>query len=116
LINTNNYINVGYYNQVNFSSGNICWKNEWFLYVGNSPSSQDNLLIFHHLTSNINSKWWFNGTLATTNNEISDGRIKKEITDIQNPLNKIMSLKPKEYYLCDENDYLKKYGIIVQDF
>ena len=26
-----------------------------------------------------------------------------------------MLLKPKEYYLCDEKDYLKKYGIIAQD-
>jgi hypothetical protein len=26
-----------------------------------------------------------------------------------------MELKPKEYYLCDDKDYLKKYGIIAQD-
>jgi hypothetical protein len=26
-----------------------------------------------------------------------------------------MSLKPKEYYLCDEKDYNKKFGVIAQD-
>jgi hypothetical protein len=26
-----------------------------------------------------------------------------------------MALQPKEYYLCDEKDYLKKYGILAQD-
>jgi hypothetical protein len=26
-----------------------------------------------------------------------------------------MTLKPKEYYLCDEKDYNKKIGIIAQD-
>jgi hypothetical protein len=30
-------------------------------------------------------------------------------------LNKIIKLKPKEYYLCDEKDYNKKFGIIAQD-
>jgi hypothetical protein len=66
-------------------------------------------------SSNINSKWWFNGTTANTNNEISDIRVKKEIIDIINPLSNLMLIKPKEYYLCDEKDYLKKYGIIAQD-
>jgi len=60
-------------------------------------------------------KWWFNGTQTVTNSEISDSRIKKDIIEIQNPLEKLMYLKPKEYYLCDEKDYLKKYGIIAQD-
>jgi len=115
LISTNNYINLGYYNQVNFPLGNVSWKNEWFLYVGTSPSSQDNSFIFWHSTPTINSKWWFNGSQTSTNAEISDSRIKKEVTSIQNPLNKLMMLKPKEYYLCDEKDYLKKYGIIAQE-
>ena len=30
-------------------------------------------------------------------------------------MNKIIKLKPKEYYLCDEKDYNKKFGIIAQD-
>jgi len=41
--------------------------------------------------------------------------IKKEINEIQDPISKLMTLKPKEYYLCDDKDYLKKYGIIAQD-
>ena len=26
-----------------------------------------------------------------------------------------MKLKPKQYMLCDEKDYLRKYGVIAQD-
>jgi hypothetical protein len=115
IISTNNYINIGFNNQVNFPLADVAWANEWFLYTGTSPTSVPNSFIFWHLTSTINSKWWFNGTTATTNAEISDSRIKKEITDIQNPIDKLMELKPKEYYLCDEKDYLKKYGILAQD-
>jgi len=87
----------------------------WFIFTGTSPTSVVNSLIFHHSTSTINSKWWFNGTQTSTNSEISDERIKKEIQEIENPLNKLMLLKPKQYMLCDEKDYLKKYGIIAQD-
>jgi hypothetical protein len=115
LITSTNYLNIGYNNQVNFPLGNVSWNNEWFLYIGTSPTNVQNSFIFWHLTSGINSKWWFNGTQTSTNNEISDARIKKEITDIQNPLDKLMLIQPKEYYLCDEKDYLKKYGIIAQD-
>jgi hypothetical protein len=115
LLSTNNYLNIGYYNQVNFPLGDVSWNNEWFLYIGRSPTSIQNSFIFWHLTSNINSKWWFNGTQTSTNNEISDARIKKEITEIQNPLDKLMLIKPKEYYLCDEKDCLRKYGVIAQD-
>jgi len=85
------------------------------MYIGTSPTSVATSLIFWHSTGSINSKWWFNGTQTSTNNEISDERIKKEIQEIENPLNKLMLLKPKQYMLCDEKDYLKKYGIIAQD-
>jgi hypothetical protein len=112
-----NFIDIGFYNQVNFPLGNVAFANEWFLYMGTSPTNISNSFIFWHLnnSSNINSKWWFNGTTANTNNEISDIRVKKEIIDIINPLSNLMLIKPKEYYLCDEKDYLKKYGIIAQD-
>jgi len=108
LVNSKRFIDIGYYNQVNFPLGNISLANEWFIYNNKS-------LFFWHLTSNINSKWWFNGTVANTNNEISDARVKKEITNISNPLEKLMLLEPKEYMLCDDKNYLKKYGIIAQD-
>jgi hypothetical protein len=117
LMATNNYLTIGNFNQINFPLGNVSWNNEWFLYIGKSPSSVQNSFIFWHSTSNINSKWWFNGT-QTSNSEIyqnSDIRIKKEVCEISNPLDKLMALKPKEYYLCDDKDYLKKYGIIAQD-
>jgi hypothetical protein len=115
LVASKNFIDIGYYNQVNFPLANISFANEWFIYRGTSPTNTSNSLVFWHLTSNINSKWWFNGTIANTNNEISDQRVKKEITNIANPLDKIMLLQPKEYMLCDDKNYLKKYGIIAQD-
>ena len=115
LILSSNIITTNVNNQVNFPNANVAWGNEWFLYIGTSPTSVINSFIFHHLTSTINSKWWFNGTTTSTNAEISDERIKYEIQDIPDTLDKLMLLKPKEYYLCDEKDYLKKYGIIAQD-
>ena len=115
LILSSNIITTNINNQVNFPNANVSWGNEWFLYIGTSPTSVINSFIFQHLTSTINSKWWFNGTTTSTNAEISDERIKYEIRDIPDTLDKLMLLKPKEYYLCDEKDYLKKYGIIAQD-
>ncbi len=115
IVLSSNIITSNYNNQLNFPYGNVSWGNEWFLYIGTSPTSVINSFIFQHLTSTINSKWWFNGTTTSTNAEISDERIKKEIQDIPNSLDKLMLLKPKEYYLCDEKDYLKKYGIIAQE-
>ena len=115
LILSSNIITTNVNNQVNFPNANVGWGNEWFLYIGTSPTSVINSFIFHHLTPTINSKWWFNGTTTSTNAEISDERIKYEIQDIPDTLDKLMLLKPKEYYLCDEKDYLKKYGIIAQD-
>jgi len=115
LFTSKNYIDFISSNQVNFSLANISLANEWFLYKGNSPTNISNSFIFWHLNSNINSKWWFNGTINATNNEISDIRIKKDIINILNPLDKLNLLQPKEYMLCDEKDYLKKYGIIAQD-
>jgi hypothetical protein len=90
----------------------------WFISIGQSPNGVVNSLIFQHrdtASPTINSFWWLNGTQQSTQSEISDERIKKEIKDIETPLNKIMTLKPKEYYLCDEKDYNKKFGIIAQD-
>jgi hypothetical protein len=115
IILSSNLITSNFNNQLNFPNGNVSWGNEWLLYIGTSPTSVINSFIFQHLTSTINSKWWFNGTTTSTNAEISDERIKKEIQDIPNSLDKLMLLKPKEYYLCDEKDYLKKYGIIAQE-
>jgi len=117
LFISKNFLEIGIYNQVNFPLGDTSWANEWFLYMGRSPTNISNSFIFWHLNSNagINSKWWFNGTIASTNNEISDIRIKKEIIDIINPLQNLMLLQPKEYYICDEKDYIKKYGIIAQN-
>jgi hypothetical protein len=115
VFTNSNLININIYNQINFPLGDVSWANEWFLYMGMSPTNISNSFIFWHTSATTNSKWWFNGTTANTNNEISDIRIKKEIIDIINPLSNLMLIKPKEYYLCDEKDYLKKYGIIAQD-
>lgn len=90
----------------------------WVILFGNSPTGVADSMIFNHKETSPgtkDSKWWFNGAQTNTSAEISDERIKKEINDIQTPLNKIMELKPKEYYLCDDKDYNKKFGIIAQD-
>jgi hypothetical protein len=115
VVMSKNFIDIGYYNQVNFPLANISLANEWFVYKGTSPSNTSNSLIFWHINSNVNSKWWFNGTINNTNNEISDERVKKEIRSIINPLEKFMLLEPKEYMLCDDKDYVKKYGLIAQE-
>lgn len=89
---------------------------EWYI-SKTQPSGIDtaNSLVFSHIKTGINSKWWFNGTQASTSSEISDERVKKEIKEIDNPIEKLMKIKPKEYYLCQDKDYNKKFGVIAQD-
>jgi hypothetical protein len=82
---------------------------------GISGSGGSGVVIIRYSIAGVNSKWWFNGTTTTTNAEISDNRIKREIKDISNGLDMLMLINPKEYYLCDDKDYHKKYGIIAQD-
>ena len=87
--------------------------NYWQMYINSSNSN----FTFNHYNpgSSINSNWWFNGTQTDTQSEISDYRVKKEIKEIDNPLDKLMLLKPKEYKLCQDKDYNKKFGLIAQD-
>ena len=92
----------------------ITFYNKWFIFYG-SANGVANSLIFNHVDTGINSYWWFNGTQTSTQAEISDERVKKQIENIENPLNKFMLLKPKQYYLCDNKDYTKKFGVIAQD-
>ena len=68
----------------------------WIIEFGTSPNGfADSMIFFHRETSPATkgSRWWFNGFQANTSSEISDERIKKEINDIQNPLNKINDIK-----------------------
>ena len=67
------------------------------------------------LNTSSYSYWNFNGTQSGTMSEISDERIKQNIIPIENPINKLMLLKPKQYNLCDDQDYLLKYGLIAQE-
>ena len=114
-ITTSTYINVGsYLNITDAVEGYITFGNKWKFGVA-TANGVTNSLVFWHIESGFNSYWWFNGTQTSTQSEISDERIKKEINDIKTPLNKIMELKPKEYYLCDDKDYNKKFGVIAQD-
>jgi len=100
---------------VNFPGAQIAFASEWYIYKGTTPTNVVNSLIFNHITSTINSRWWLNGTQTNTSSDISDERIKKEIKDIDNSLEKLSLLKPKEYCLCSDKDYVRKYGIIAQD-
>jgi hypothetical protein len=113
--NLNVPVNLAIVGNINMSlSSFITWSNKWFIYQA-SANGNANSLIFNHVDTGINSYWYFNGTQTNTQAEISDERIKKEIQDIETPLNKLMKVKPKEYYLCDDKDYNKKFGIIAQD-
>jgi len=100
---------------INMVNGSILLNKDWLIYLKQSPTNQPNSLNFMNYSNS--SVWWFNGVAASisTNIVTSDIRIKKDINDIINPLDKLMIIKPKEYFLCDDKDYLKKYGIIAQD-
>ena len=100
---------------VNIAGASLSLANEWYLVKATSPTGVINSLVFLHSTGTITSRWWLNGTQNGTSSEISDERIKKEIKDIDNPIEKLLLIKPKEYYLCSDKDYNKKYGIIAQD-
>jgi hypothetical protein len=102
-INVSGYINLATVGSTSY----ITFANKWFIGVG-TANGIPNSLAFEHVDGNINSLWWFNGTQTSTRSEISDERVKKQIENIENPLNKFMLLKPKEYYLCDDKDYNKK--------
>ena len=89
--------------------------NVWTIYV-TMPNEISNSITFRHMIkTSYYSYWWFNGTQTTTQSEISDERIKQNITPIENPISKLMLLKPKQYNLCDDKDYLLKYGLIAQE-
>jgi len=110
-----------YYNDNNISlKGGLYITNDrtitnyWQIYIAQAGTA-NNSLIFQHIATGINSLWYFNGTQSSTFSEISDERVKKEIEEINNPLDKLLKLKPKQYYLCSDKDYEKKYGIIAQD-
>jgi len=96
-----------------YMTNNRAVTNYWQMYINSSNSN----FTFNHYNpgSSINSNWWFNGTQTNTQSEISDNRVKKEIKEIDNPLDKLMLLKPKEYKLCQDKDYNKKFGLIAQD-
>jgi len=113
-LNVPESLNVTGYINLTTSSSYLTFANKWKIYVG-TVNGITNSLIFNHSEGSINSNWWFNGTQTNTQSEISDERVKKQIGNIENPLNKFMLLKPKEYYLCDDKDYNKKFGIIAQD-
>jgi len=109
-----------YYNDNNISlKGGIYITNNravndfWQIYI--ATTTQTNSLIFQHIATGINSLWFFNGAQTSTYSEISDERVKKEIEEINNPLDKLLKLKPKQYYLCSDKDYEKKYGLLAQD-
>ena len=114
-LNVPESINVaGYINLTSAVSSYLSFADKWKIGIA-TVSGVANSLVFNHIDTGINSYWYFNGTQTNTASEISDERVKKQIGNIENPLNKFMLLKPKEYYLCDDKDYNKKFGIIAQD-
>ena len=89
--------------------------NKWSILVSTSYNYEANSLIFSHVDSGINSTWWFNGTQTSTNSEISDRRIKKNIQPILNVLGIINQVQTKSFNLIDDKDVNFKYGFLAQD-
>jgi hypothetical protein len=84
----------------------------WRIYNGLSGNNKNNSLCFSH---NTNGLWWLSGEDLTANNEISDIRIKTNIIDIDNILEKFLLIKPKKYLLLKDKDEIEQYGFIAQD-
>ena len=113
-LNVPENINVSGYINLSTTFSFLTFADKWKIGVA-TANGVTNSLIFSHVDTGINSYWWLSGTQTATQSDISDERIKKEIEPINDGLNKLMKLKPKEYYLCDDRDYNKKYGVIAQD-
>jgi len=87
----------------------------WNIYCDTSYTSVIHSLIFQHATIGVNSFWWFNGVQTSTEAEISDERIKKNIQPINNALSIINQIQPKSFNLVDDKDVNFKYGFIAQE-
>lgn len=88
---------------------------DWLIYQGTAGGSITNSLIFFHTATGISSRWWFNGQQTSTSAEISDERVKTDIKPISDGLNKVLSLKPKEFNILNDKEKKFQYGFISQD-
>ncbi len=71
----------------------------WIIEQGQYPTNVIDSFIFYHRETSPTTKasrWWFNGAQTNMSSEMSFEINKREINDIQTPLNRIMELKPKE--------------------
>ena len=119
---TGNFTIYGNQSKIYFQNDPYNYQNYWEIYESRDNSFPQQSLIFHHVVyttyvdvPTTNSYWYFNGTYTATNSQISDDRIKKDIQEIERPLEQLMKLKPKQFYLCDDKDYNIKFGFIAQE-
>ncbi len=79
----------------------------WHLYM----YSDDNLGLFYNTTEV--GEWNYSTGVYSA---LSDKRLKKDITDLENLNDKVMQLQPKRYYFStDKNDEKQHIGLIAQD-
>ena len=93
-----------------YGAGDVVVGSTWTLRNGKSNNGKLNSLMFIH----GGSTWWFAGDQTSTQSEISDERVKKNIKDINNSIELLNKLKPKEFILLDDKDEIFKFGLISQ--
>ena len=71
---------VGYINLESRAYSYLTFADKWKIGMA-TVNGYGNSLVFSHVDTGINSYWWMNGTQTSTQSDISDERIKKDITD-----------------------------------
>ena len=98
-------------NNVSFS-GSLLLPSSWRITTGTYGGSANSMGLVH---LDQNSVWYFRGTQANINQDISDKRTKINIENIDNSLSLINQLEPKKYIKLVDRDQKKEFGFIAQD-
>jgi hypothetical protein len=97
---------------VNFEASYIGLPNSWRIQIGTFGATANSMGLYH---TSYSSVWYFRGTQAYINQDISDIRTKTNIENIDNSLSLINRLEPKKYIKLVDRDKIKEYGFIAQD-
>jgi hypothetical protein len=84
----------------------------WNITYGTSYNSVNYSLLFNHIGY---ANYYISGTNTTNSQITSDERIKTDIKNIDNSLELISKLEPKNFNLLDDKDKVNLYGFIAQD-
>jgi hypothetical protein len=80
---------------VNFEASYIGLPNSWRIQIGTFGATANSMGLYH---TSYSSVWYFRGTQAYINQDISDIRTKTNIENIDNSLSLINRLEPKKIY------------------